>query len=565
MASNVLDKGLQNLVQRLDQVSKGSGIETRRALEDLGLTIEDLAGLPVREQLDVIADRIAGIEDPAKQTAIAIALFGGRQAALTNLLREGSEGVKELTDRYGDLAGNISEVEAANIQAANDAIEDLKTAFGSLFQVLAVELAPTIIKIANGIADFVKGARETEGIGVIINLVSTYVQGLATQFKFLQGGVTFAIGFIIQQTAKWAEALEKVLNFLGGDFNFASDLRAIGDGVLEEGKRISREAAKQFSEIEFNPFREAERIAPQQRNDGIDAEAAAAQAAAEQEAARQAAQEAQRKQEEAAAAFAAAEQKLFEANATELESQIKGIADEYQVLIDRLIAVADAADTAAERERALLQAESLLNQGREEQRAAIQADADARAEAAQAAAKKQAEAQQKQFADVQAAIDAASAQVQKQSVVDSVERQVSEVIAQANAQIAQLNAQRGNATEEQAATIDALIGNINAQSTAAAQRIRDEATAAAQAARDQLQSQIATIQGNITQGTQRLNIAQTLNAAQTRGSFSAATVAAQATAAFRDPQVTELQTANTNLEAMRQELEDLNAKEGTLT
>lgn len=55
----------------------GRGLSTTvDALEDLGLTFQDLDGLSPEDQFKLLADRISQVEDPTRKAAIAMSLFG---------------------------------------------------------------------------------------------------------------------------------------------------------------------------------------------------------------------------------------------------------------------------------------------------------------------------------------------------------------------------------------------------------------------------------------------------------------------------------------------------------
>lgn len=101
-------------------------------------------GMPLDKRLFQVADALAEIKDPAARGARAEAIFGKGGAELINVLIQGGNGIRNSAsaiDRYG-LA--ISRVDAAKIEAANDAWTEMKTVLGGLRNQIAVEMAPTI-------------------------------------------------------------------------------------------------------------------------------------------------------------------------------------------------------------------------------------------------------------------------------------------------------------------------------------------------------------------------------------------------------------------------------------
>ncbi len=91
-----------------------------------------------------VADSIAKITDAGERAKKAEDIFGKGGLELINTLAQGSRGIRasaEAIDRF-DLA--ISRIDAAKIEAANDAFTEMKTVLGGLRNQFAVDVAPTI-------------------------------------------------------------------------------------------------------------------------------------------------------------------------------------------------------------------------------------------------------------------------------------------------------------------------------------------------------------------------------------------------------------------------------------
>lgn len=73
--NETLETGIKRMQKTLYAAANGSQ-EARDALAAVGLTIEDINGLPVEEKLKAIADRIAAIGSPTKRAGAAMAIFG---------------------------------------------------------------------------------------------------------------------------------------------------------------------------------------------------------------------------------------------------------------------------------------------------------------------------------------------------------------------------------------------------------------------------------------------------------------------------------------------------------
>lgn len=88
-----LAESLKKLQVNLSKAASG-GKEQKESLAALGLTIEDLAGLGADRQLEVIAEQISKLTDPADRARAATELLGKSGANLLPLFDQGAEGIR---------------------------------------------------------------------------------------------------------------------------------------------------------------------------------------------------------------------------------------------------------------------------------------------------------------------------------------------------------------------------------------------------------------------------------------------------------------------------------------
>ena len=199
VSMEALDKSLEIFVRRMGEVKSGSG-EAKRGLEALGLSAERMIKLTPERALGVIADRINNLKTQAEKAAAAYFLFGRSGAQLLNLFEKGSAGLAEMQLEAEKLGLTFNRIDAAKVEAANDAITRMKAAFQGVANVITIELAPAIEKIADGLVPISKAIR------VIVDEVS----------RATGGGVTittpFEVGMILLEDAASgaASAIEKV-------------------------------------------------------------------------------------------------------------------------------------------------------------------------------------------------------------------------------------------------------------------------------------------------------------------------------------------------------------------
>lgn len=185
---------LQKSVLGVDEESKAA----QKALEAIGVTSEQLAALNPEEQYRLIGEELRGIEDPAKRTATAVALFG----------KAGSE----LIPFFNNVTGAAVDVARFNAQLSN--IDRTRVdALGGSFDTLRLsltgvsnELLTPFIGITQSLGDGLSSAIATFGrnIGAILDIFSplTSAVGVAGNL-FLQFGATLGnlIGTVLEPFA----------------------------------------------------------------------------------------------------------------------------------------------------------------------------------------------------------------------------------------------------------------------------------------------------------------------------------------------------------------------------
>jgi TP901 family phage tail tape measure protein len=157
-----LEKGLKALTKVMDDASRGIG-EGLDAFRELDIAVVDVDG-NLRSTVDVLkeaATKISAIEDPTKQAAYAMDLFGSRAGPqLLPLLKMGEEGIEDLMTKAKEL-GMVVSTEAATAAAEfTDRLTDLK---GSLFgagRMIGDTLIPAITPLIERVTKMVVKIKE---------------------------------------------------------------------------------------------------------------------------------------------------------------------------------------------------------------------------------------------------------------------------------------------------------------------------------------------------------------------------------------------------------------------
>lgn len=154
VSAGTLQMGLQRMTRRVSEAAKGSG-EAVKALDELGLSAQRLNSLSPDQQFREISEAMSGVANQSDRVRLAMRLFDSEGVALVNTMKLGAAGLDEMTGRAEMLGLTLSQVEAAQVEAANDAMGDVLTAMSGLARQIAVDIAPLISEMSNRILDFI--------------------------------------------------------------------------------------------------------------------------------------------------------------------------------------------------------------------------------------------------------------------------------------------------------------------------------------------------------------------------------------------------------------------------
>ena len=161
LAFNTLTMGLQRMQRRVAEAAGGFG-EAKGALKELGLSAAALNSLSLDQQFEVIADALFKVTTEGDRTRLAMKLFDSEGVALLQTMKNGAGGIRELREEAKRLGVSLNRDQVAAATAANDAMTDLRASASALGRTLAVELAPSIARITEGLNNMLSGNRQAE-------------------------------------------------------------------------------------------------------------------------------------------------------------------------------------------------------------------------------------------------------------------------------------------------------------------------------------------------------------------------------------------------------------------
>lgn len=128
------------------------------ALQRLKLTVDDFKGLDADQKFGVLADAIKRASLSASEQQSIIRDLGIRQATMINLLEEGSEAFKNARKDVQDFSIALTNIEARQVEQANDAMTSFKAVIQGVGNQIAVVLAPILKGLGDSFGDAARGS-----------------------------------------------------------------------------------------------------------------------------------------------------------------------------------------------------------------------------------------------------------------------------------------------------------------------------------------------------------------------------------------------------------------------
>lgn len=140
-----LEGALEKMSLTLGALSKGDK-DLSSMFKGLGIRVKDAAGNMKSTDVifDSIVDRISKIKNPTIQAQAAVKIFGKSAVELVPLIRDGTDGLKEMADEARRLGIVISDGAVREGEAFGDVLDTLKFAFKGVGNVIGAALVPQL-------------------------------------------------------------------------------------------------------------------------------------------------------------------------------------------------------------------------------------------------------------------------------------------------------------------------------------------------------------------------------------------------------------------------------------
>ncbi len=228
---------IHKLPQILSEAADGGG-PAADMLRRLGINARDLVGLPLDKQVDAIADAVAGVANPADQSAVAMALLGRHGDALLPVLKKGSAGLKELAGEAERVGAVVSSDDAKHAAEASKALNLAWTALEKTAGAVGYALlgqSGELMGAANLFVDAARSVRlfveENRPLVVTVAAVGAGLVGLGAALTVAGVGIV-GTASVLGTVATAAGAVLTVTSAVAGFFLSWPGLAVVTIGVV---------------------------------------------------------------------------------------------------------------------------------------------------------------------------------------------------------------------------------------------------------------------------------------------------------------------------------------------
>lgn len=244
-----LNMGLQRMTRRIGQVAATGSGEAKVALDQLGISIDDLKNKSPDQQFAMIAEKMKDVHDQGQKVFLTQKLFDSEGVKLLNTLNLGADGLNAMMTEAEQLGMTFDRIDAAKVEMANDEFDKAQKTLSGFGNKLATETAPLVGALSEMWTD---NAKEVGGFG---NLAQQVVQkvgaglgfladmgrGLQVTFLLVRQGVAEISNGIIQLYNTIAQAPGKLLNLMGFDNDGIVQLQTFADSMDQTTAQLAKE------------------------------------------------------------------------------------------------------------------------------------------------------------------------------------------------------------------------------------------------------------------------------------------------------------------------------------
>jgi hypothetical protein len=251
VSQELLTTGLRRTTRMVGELAMGTPGAVK-AFAQLGLTMQDMAGLSVSQQFALISQRIAALP-PQMQAAAAIDIFGRSGQGMLNFIRNGSQSIGEVDTLLTQLGVKMSGEQVAAIEAMGDAIGRLTLPMQGFINQFLAELAPAITAVSQILLEFFTSSNNGFSYAKLLaDALIVALKGLVAIGSILVGTFQMFSAVMLGIAAVGATAFGAIATAIGAVLEYLGQiipaLQAVGQGVSAFGEQSGRVGDALFQE-----------------------------------------------------------------------------------------------------------------------------------------------------------------------------------------------------------------------------------------------------------------------------------------------------------------------------
>ena len=145
-------KGIQYMLKNIGEANMGLK-SYQDAFTEIGIDFEELGKVSPEEAFLKIARKLRDVESEATRVSVAMRIFGRSGSSLLNMMAGDLDGV---IDKQKELGNTFTREQARMVEVANDAVSNMKLAFASLGNTIAISISDGVAYAADAISRMLK-------------------------------------------------------------------------------------------------------------------------------------------------------------------------------------------------------------------------------------------------------------------------------------------------------------------------------------------------------------------------------------------------------------------------
>lgn len=239
VSSSQFDTALRRMTRRIAEAAEGSG-PAANALRAIGLEARELAKMSPDEQFRKLSDAMKATENQGSRLRATMAIFDTEGMPLVNMLRQGSEAIREFEGEADRLGVTIDSKTAAAAREFTKQLRTLSAVKDGFVKRVTAQVLPSLIALTQRFTDSAKGASSLDqmartaasGLKIMASLGSV-VAGVFKTVGELLGGLGAALVALVSGRFREAFRIGSDLSadFVGNIKGTVAGVKAIWEGV----------------------------------------------------------------------------------------------------------------------------------------------------------------------------------------------------------------------------------------------------------------------------------------------------------------------------------------------